>query len=202
MLRLKRRWEETLLTPATLPRPRGRRHLNAVWCLPLKNKAAWRRPTALATCASVNALLSVRRNACTPVFQLRFSVYLFPATPRKKRADNHGTEVRTGSVWDWTFVHGCPPASANTLDSVAWNEETGEGCNGGGAGVCEWVWKGLSWGVAVFKILATYLPNFFLTARAVPLCCSVFVSTSPISFWSSVSSKFQHLEALRVAVGL
>lgn len=52
----------------------------------------------------------------------------------------------------------------------------------GGAGYLSGYKKALSWGVVVFKILATYLPNFFETARAVPLCCTVFVSTSPISF--------------------
>lgn len=60
--------------------------------------------------------------------------------------------------------------------------------------------KGLSLGVVVFKIRATYLPNFFLTARAVLLGCTVFVSTSPISSCSSGSSKFQESEALGVGL--
>lgn len=129
---------------------------------------------------------------CVPlVFQFRFLIYPFPW---KKWTDNHATKVWTASVKNWTLVRECPPVSTDTLDSVAWNEETGEEYTAE-LGVFVGIKKGLSWGGVVFTTLATYLPNCFLTARAVPLCYTVLVSTSLISFLSSCLFKVSTFRA-------
>lgn len=104
--------------------------------------------------------------------------------------DNHDTKNSTASVNNWIGAW----MFTDTLESVAWNGETQGGCTAvyKGIGGC------LQREVVVFKILTTYLPNCFLTGRAVSLRCTVLVSTSLISFLNSCHLRVWPFRAIEV----
>lgn len=127
-------------------------------------------PCSFSTCVALMPFYcAVKTSSCVSSLLFHFGFIL-----RKKRTDNHAAEVGTASVKNGTAVRGCPLTPWRALREMEKHEEVFVG-----------VREGLRSGVVVFKILTSYLPNSFLTGRAVSLCFAVLVSTSLISFLSS-----------------
>lgn len=134
-------------------------------------------PCSFSTCVALMPFYcAVKTSSCVSSLLFHFGFILW-----KKWSDNHGAEVWTASVKNGTTVRGCLLTPWRALREMEKHETA----------VQEWtevfvgVREGLRSGLVVFKILTTYLPNCFLTGRAVTLCYTVLVSTSLISFLSS-----------------
>lgn len=148
-------------------------------------------PCSFSTCVVLMPFYcALKTSSCVSSLLFHFGFIL-----SKKWTDNHNGEVWTVSAKNGTVVHGCPLIPWRALREMEKHE----------AALQEWTEvfvgarEGLRLGVVVVKILTTYLPNCFLTGRAVSLWYTLLVSTSLISFLSSCPPRvwtFRGIEVL------